>query len=65
MAARVHISLYNLIIEVESDFKYPDEMLDISNRAIGLFMGAIEFCKEHNLDIRTDDVDDFIEEDEG
>ena len=64
MAARVHISLYNLIVEVESDFKYPDELMDMSNRAIGLFMGAIEFCKANNLDIRTDDVDDFIEEDE-
>lgn len=64
MSARVHMSLFNLIIEVESDFKYPDQMQDMSNRAMGLFMGAIEFCKANNLDIRTDDVDDFIDEDE-
>jgi hypothetical protein len=31
---------------------------------MALFMGAIEFCKANNLDIRTDDVDDFIDEDE-
>ncbi len=58
MSARVHISLFNLIVEVESDFKYPDQMQDMSNRAMALFMGAIEFCKANNLDIRTDDVDD-------
>jgi hypothetical protein len=62
MSARVHISLFNLIVEVESDFKYPDQMQDMSNRAMGLFMGAIEFCKANNLDIRSDDVDDFIED---
>ena len=65
MSARVHISLFNLIVEVESDFKYPDQMQDMSTRAMHLFMGAIEFCKANNLDIRSDDVDDFIEEDEG
>ena len=62
MSARVHISLFNLIIEVESDFKYPDQMQGMSNRAMGLFMGAIEFCKANNLDIRSEDVEDFIED---
>ena len=62
MSARVHISLFNLIVEVESEFKYPDQMQDMSNRAMQLFMGAIEFCKANNLDIRSDDVDDFIED---
>ncbi len=64
MSARVHISLFNLIVEVESDFKYPDQMQDMSNRAMSLFQGAIEFCKANNLDIRTQDVDDFIDEDD-
>lgn len=64
MAARVHISLFNLIVEVEADHKYPDEMVDLSNRAMQMFTGAIEFCKHNNLDIRTDDVDEFIEEDD-
>jgi hypothetical protein len=64
MSARVHISLFNLIVEVESDFKYPDQMQDMSNRAMSLFQGAIEFCKTNNLDIRTQDVDDLIDEDD-
>lgn len=62
MSARVHISLFNLIVEVEADTPYPDQVSDMSNRAMGLFMGAIEFCKANNLDIRTDDVEDFIED---
>ena len=36
MSARIHISLFNLIVEVESEFKYPDQMQDMSNRAMGL-----------------------------
>jgi hypothetical protein len=64
MSAKVHISLFNLIVEVESDSKYPDQISDMSNRAIGLFMGAIEFCKANNLDIRSDDVDDYIDEED-
>lgn len=62
--ARIHLSLFNLIIEVESDHMYPDQMQDMTNRALGLFVGALEVCKNNNLDIRTDDVDDFIEEDD-
>jgi hypothetical protein len=62
MSARVHISLFNLIIEGGVRFrKYPDQMQDMSNRAMGLSMGAIEFCKANNLDIRSEDVEDFIE----
>ena len=64
MAARVHISLFNLIVVVESDSKYPDQMLDMSNRAMHMFMTAIEFCRDNNLDIRSSDIDDFIEEDD-
>ena len=62
--ARVHLSLFNLIIEVESDHIYPDQMQDMTNRALGLFVGALEVCKQNNLDIRFDDVDDYIEEDD-
>lgn len=62
--ARVHLSLFNLIIEIESDAIYPDQMHDMTNRALGLFVGALEVCKANNLDIRTDDVDDYIEEDD-
>lgn len=62
--ARVHLSLYNLIIECESDFQYPDQMQDMTNRALGLFVGALEVCKANNLDIRIADIDDLIEEDD-
>lgn len=62
--ARVHISLFNLIIELESDYKYPDQMQDMSNRAMSLFTGAIDYCKENNLDIRSEDIEDYIDEDD-
>lgn len=62
--ARVHISLYNLIVEVEQENAYPDQMLDLTNRAYEAFANAISYCKEANLDIRHNDVEDFIEDDE-
>ena len=55
---RVHISLYNLIIEIEQDKAYPDQLLDMSNRALMLFMSAIQTCKENNLDIRDFDFEE-------
>jgi hypothetical protein len=55
---RVHISLYNLIIEIEQDKAYPDQLLDMSNRALMLFMSAIQTCKENNLDIRSFDFEE-------
>jgi hypothetical protein len=58
---RVHISLYNLIIEIEQDKAYPDQLTDMSNRALMLFMSAIQTCKEAGLDIRNFD----FEEDDG
>jgi len=58
---KVHISLYNLIIEIEQDKAYPDQLLDMSNRALMLFISAIQTCKENNLDIRHFDLE---EEDE-
>lgn len=58
---RVHISLYNLIIEIEQDKAYPDQLSDMSNRALMLFMSAIQTCKEAGLDIRNFD---FEEEDD-
>jgi|SanBayMetagenome_1026888.scaffolds.fasta_scaffold00429_9 hypothetical protein len=58
---RVHISLYNLIIEIEQDKAYPDQITDMSNRALMLFMSAIQTCKDAGLDIRQFD---FEEEDD-
>lgn len=61
---RVHLSLYNLIVEVEQETAYPDQMLDLTNRAYETFANAIAFCKEAQLDIRSEDVEDFLEDDE-
>lgn len=55
---RVHISLYNLIIEIEQDQAYPDQLTDMSNRALMLFMSAIQTCKEAGLDIRSFELEE-------
>lgn len=55
--ARVHISLFNLIIEVESDFQYPDMMQDLANRALTSFITTMDYCKENNMDIRSEEFD--------
>lgn len=55
---RVHISLYNLIIEIEQDKAYPDQLHDMSNRALMLFMSAIQTCKEAGLDIRSFELEE-------
>jgi hypothetical protein len=61
--ARVHISLFNLIIEVESDFQYPDMMQDLTNRALGTFVTTMDYCKENNMDIRSEEFS--LEDEEG
>lgn len=55
--ARVHISLFNLIIEVESDFQYPDMMQDLTNRALGTFITTMDYCKDNGMDIRSEEFD--------
>ncbi len=59
---RVHISLYNLIIEIEQVKAYPDQLLDMSNRALTMFMTAIQTCKEAGLDIRDFDFEEHEDE---
>lgn len=61
--ARVHISLFNLIIEVESDFQYPDMMQDMCNRALTSFITTMDYCKANNMDIRSEEFD--LEDEEG
>jgi hypothetical protein len=62
MAARVHLSLHNLIVELETDTAYPDQMTDLSNRCLNLFQNAVLTAKETGVDIRDmelcDDDDD-------
>lgn len=55
--ARVHISLFNLIIEVESDFQYPDMMQDLANRALTSFITTMDYCKANGMDIRSEEFD--------
>lgn len=55
--ARVHISLFNLIIEVEADFQYPDMMQDLSNRALTSFITTMDYCKANGMDIRSEEFD--------
>lgn len=62
--ARVHISLYNLIVEVEQEGVYPDQMLDLTNRAYEAFAHALTYCAEANLDIRSGDLEDYLEDEE-
>jgi hypothetical protein len=66
MAARVHISLYNLIVELEADNAYPDQMTDMANRTLNLFQNAVLTAKETGIDITEmalleldDDEDDY------
>jgi hypothetical protein len=66
MAARVHISLYNLIVELEADNAYPDQMTDMANRTLNLFQNAVLTAKETGIDITEmalleldDDDDDY------
>jgi hypothetical protein len=51
MAARVHISLYNLIVELETDTAYPDQLTDMANRTLNLFQNAVLTAKETGIDI--------------
>ena len=51
MAARVHISLFNLIVELEADNAYPDQMTDMANRTLNLFQNAVLTAKETGIDI--------------
>lgn len=55
--ARVHISLFNLIVEIEADFQYPDMVQDMTNRVMASFISTLEYCKTNNLDIRSTDFD--------
>lgn len=61
--ARVHLSLFNLIVEVEADFQYPDMMQDLTNRAMTSFIAAMEYCKNNGMDIRSEEFD--LEDEEG
>tara|TARA_R110000868_G_scaffold338487_2_gene599267 strand:+ start:3104 stop:3313 length:210 start_codon:yes stop_codon:yes gene_type:complete len=49
--ARIVIALHELVIEIEQDSTYPDQMTDMSNRALMLFMASLTAIKESGIDI--------------
>ena len=49
--AKVTISLHNLYVEIAQDSAYPDQMSDMSNRALMLFMSALTAAKDSGIDI--------------
>ena len=57
-SGRIVISLHQLFVEVEHESSYPDQISDLSNRALDIFKLAIDHCKEIGMDIRS--VDPFI-----
>jgi hypothetical protein len=61
-SGKITISLHQLWVEVEHEASYPDQISDLSNRALELFKFALNHCKEVGIDIR--EVDPYVFEDE-
>jgi hypothetical protein len=64
MAARVHISLFNLVVELEADNAYPDQMTDMANRTVTLFNNALTSAKENGINITDMALQDEEEDDQ-
>lgn len=54
-SGKIVISLHQLFVEVEHESSYPDQLTDLSNRALDLFVAALNHCKEVGMDIRSTD----------
>jgi len=53
-----------LIVELETDTSYPDQLTDMANRTLNLFQNAVLTAKETGIDIAEmelldDDEDDY------
>jgi hypothetical protein len=59
---KITISLHQLWVEVEHESSYPDQLNDLSNRALDLFVTALNHCKDVGMDIRA--VDPYVFEDD-
>lgn len=57
-SGKIVISLHQLWVEVEHESSYPDQLSDLSSRALDLFKLALNHCKEVGMDIR--EVDPLI-----
>ena len=63
-SARVHLRLYNLIVEVELEGAvYPDQITDMSNRALSVFQLALTSAKEAGVDICQVSLEDYEDDD--
>ena len=63
-SGKIVISLHQLWVEVEHESSYPDQLTDLSNRALDLFVAALNHCKETGMDIRSHDPFIYDSEDE-
>lgn len=63
-SGKIVISLHQLWVEVEHESSYPDQLTDLSNRALELFKSALNHCKETGMDIRSTDPFIFDGDDE-
>lgn len=61
---KIVISLHQLYVEVAHEASYPDQMHDMSSRALQLFTTALTIAKESGMDIRDFDFQDFEDDDE-
>jgi len=63
-SGKIVISLHQLWVEIEHESSYPDQLSDLSSRALALFVAALDHCKETGMDIRSNDPYIFDGEDE-
>lgn len=61
--ATVSINLYNLFVEVEDEANYPDQITDLSSRALHLFQEALKTAKELQIDIAEMALEDLEDDD--
>lgn len=62
--ARVILSLHQLYVEIEHEAAYPDQITDMSSRALDLFVSALLAAKDAGLDIRKTPDFEFDDEDD-
>ena len=55
---RVTVSCYNLLVEIESEHQYPDQLSDLAHRARELFGEAVTVAKEQGIDIYNLDIEE-------
>lgn len=59
---RIAICLHQLYIEIEHDASYPDQLTDMSNRALQMLTSVLSIAKESGMDIRQIEFEEEEEE---